>query len=94
MIVAFVIAQLADVGSALLMPRDLEANPIMRMLLDQPVAAVAAKIAVIVLGIAAVSLIRRKKPRLAPWVYATGIVAGVLGLYTNLAVIRALAEGA
>lgn len=81
-------------GTALLMPREVEANPIAYALLEAPVAAVIAKIAVIVIGIATVSIARRKRPGLARWVYPVGIVAGCIGLWSNLAVIRALAEGA
>lgn len=91
MIFVFAVAQLLDIGSALQIPPEFEANPIMRMLLDQPAAAIAAKLAVIVVGVACATIIARKKPRLALFVYAAGIVAGFVGLLSNLAVIRAVA---
>lgn len=91
MILVFAIAQLLDVTSALGMPPEFEANPIMRMLLDQPVAAIGAKVALIVLGIATVTVVARKRPRLASWVYPIGIIAGIVGLISNIAVIRAVA---
>lgn len=93
MILVFAVAQLLDVLSALSMPVEFEANPLMRMLLDQPVAAIGAKVALVVLGIACTTIIARKKPRLARTIYPIGSVAGMIGLASNLAVLRALAEG-
>lgn len=90
MIFVFAVAQLLDIGSALQIPVKYESNLVMRMLLDQPAAAVAAKISLIVLGIAVATIIARTRPGLAATVYAVGTTAGIVGLLSNMAVIRAL----
>lgn len=90
MIVIFALAQLLDGASAVAMTSRYEANAGARLLLDQPVLAIAMKAALIVMVIAIATIVARKRPVLASWLYVVGILAGVVGFLSNVAVIRAL----
>jgi hypothetical protein len=77
----FVIAQLADLLSALVVAREL--NPIVAALGSSPVAAIAVKLVLIGFVLAVVRIAAPTRPLVAPLVLVIGIVAGAFGALSN-----------
>lgn len=82
--IALTLAQLADVVTALTMPSTKrELNPIAGAMLDEPVLAIAAKLALVSLLVAVYVIASRRRPRVATSVVLAGILAGVVGAVSN-----------
>jgi Domain of unknown function (DUF5658) len=79
--VAFTLAQLADLVSALVVAREL--NPIAASLVGRPVLALGLKLALVALVVAVAEICDRRRPLLARAVLLFGIVAGLLGALSN-----------
>jgi len=75
----FVVAQVADALTALVVSREL--NPIIGAV--PPVVSIALKIALICFVLAVVHVIRRQRPSMARLVLVVGIVAGFVGTISN-----------
>ena len=75
----FVVAQVADSLSALVVSREL--NPIIGA--APPVVSVALKVALVCFVLAVVQVIRPKRPLLARLVLVVGVVAGLVGTISN-----------
>jgi len=75
----FVVAQVADVLTALVVSREL--NPIIGV--ASPAGAIALKVVLICFVLAVVQVIRPQRPRLARLVLLVGIVAGFAGAISN-----------
>jgi hypothetical protein len=75
----FVIAEVADTLSALVVRREL--NPIIGV--APPVVSVVLKVALVCFVLAVVQVIRPKRPLLARLVLVVGVVAGLVGTISN-----------
>jgi uncharacterized membrane protein YozB (DUF420 family) len=83
-IVLLTVAQVADLVTALNMaPGKVELNPVGAELLALPLAAVAAKAALLGLLASVVAIIRHRRPQLARLIVLAGINAGVVGALSN-----------
>jgi hypothetical protein len=76
---AFVVSQLADAISALVVSREL--NPVIGA--APPVVSVVLKVVLICFVLAVVQVIRPQRPVLARVVLAIGVVAGIVGTISN-----------
>jgi hypothetical protein len=76
---AFVIAEVADTLSALVVRREL--NPIIGVAL--PLVSIALKVALVCFVLAVVQVIRQDRPLLARLVLVVGVVAGLVGAISN-----------
>ena len=76
---AFVIAEVADTLSALVVRREL--NPIIGA--APPLVSIALKVALVCFVLAVVQVIRQDRPLLARLVLVVGIVAGLVGAISN-----------
>lgn len=79
--IAFTLAQLADLVSALVVAREL--NPIAASLVGRPLLALALKVALVALVVAVAEICDRRRPLLARVVLVIGAVAGLLGALSN-----------
>jgi hypothetical protein len=79
--VVFTLAQLLDLGSALVVAREL--NPIAASIVGRPLLALALKLALIALVVAVAEICDRRRPLLARVVLMVGIVAGLFGALSN-----------
>jgi len=75
----FVVAQVADALSALVVSREL--NPIIGP--ASPAVSIALKVILVCFVLAVVQVIRRERPRLARLVLVVGVVAGLVGTISN-----------
>ena len=79
--VAFTLAQVADLLSALVVAREL--NPIAASIVERPLLAFALKGALVALVVAVAEICDRRRPVLARVVLLIGTVAGLLGALSN-----------
>lgn len=81
LVASFTLAQLADLFSALLVAREL--NPIAATIVNQPLLALAVKLALVALVVAIAEISDRRRPLVARAVLLFGTVAGLLGALSN-----------
>lgn len=81
LVLAFSIAQLADLLSALVVAREL--NPIAATIVGRPLLALALKAALVALVVAVAEICDRRRPVLARVVLVIGTIAGLLGALSN-----------
>ena len=81
LVVAFSLAQVADLASALVVAREL--NPLAATIVSRPLLAFALKIGLIALVVATAEICDRRRPVLARMVLVIGTVAGLLGALSN-----------
>lgn len=81
LVLAFTLAQLADLVSALVVAREL--NPIAASIVGRPVLALGLKLALVALVVAVAEICDRRRPLLARMVLLFGTVAGLLGALSN-----------
>jgi hypothetical protein len=81
LVAAFTVAQLLDLGSALVVAREM--NPIAAGLVSQPVLGLALKLALIAFVVATAEICDRRRPALARLVLIVGTIAGLFGALSN-----------
>ena len=81
LVVAFTVAQLLDLISALVVAREM--NPIVAGMVRQPALGVALKFALIALVVATAEICDRRRPALARLVLVIGTLAGLVGALSN-----------
>jgi hypothetical protein len=81
LVVAFTIAQLLDLVSALVVAREM--NPIVASMVKQPALGFALKSALIALVVATAEICDRRRPGLARVVLIVGAIAGLVGALSN-----------
>ena len=81
LVVAFSVAQLLDLVSALVVAREM--NPIVASMVKQPALGFALKFALIALVVATAEICDRRRPGLARLVLVVGAIAGLVGALSN-----------
>jgi hypothetical protein len=81
LVVAFTVAQLLDLVSALVVAREM--NPIVASMVEQPVLGFALKFALIAFVVATAEICDRRRPGLARLVLIVGAIAGLVGAISN-----------
>ena len=81
LVVAFSVAQLLDLVSALVVAREM--NPIVAAMVSQPLVGMALKLALIALVVATAEICDRQRPGLARLVLVVGARAGLVGALSN-----------
>lgn len=81
LVATFTLAELADFVTGLAVSREL--NPIAAPIVHQPVISLALKLALIAFVVATVEISGRARPGLARAVLVVGILAGVVGAFSN-----------
>ena len=81
LVVAFTVAQLLDLVSALVVAREL--NPIVASMVAQPVLGLALKLSLIAFVVATAEICDRQRPGLARAVLIVGAIAGLVGALSN-----------
>lgn len=81
LVVAFTVAQLLDLVSALVVAREM--NPIVAGMVAQPILGFALKFALIALVVATAEICDRRRPGLARLVLIVGTIAGLVGALSN-----------
>lgn len=81
LVVAFSVAQLADLVSALAVAREL--NPIAASIVGRPMLALALKLSLVALVVSVAEICERSRPILARVVLVIGTIAGLLGALSN-----------
>jgi hypothetical protein len=81
LVVAFTLAQFADLASGLTVAREL--NPIAAGIAARPILGLALKMALIALVVATAEICDRRRPGLARVVLLIGIIAGLFGALSN-----------
>jgi hypothetical protein len=81
LVVAFTLAQLLDLVSALVVAREM--NPIVASMVEQPVLGLALKLALIAFVVAIAEICDRQRPGLARLVLIVGAIAGLVGALSN-----------
>ena len=81
LVVAFSVAQLLDLVSALVVAREM--NPIVASMVKQPALGFALKFALIALVVATAEICDRRRPALARLVLIVGAIAGLVGALSN-----------
>jgi hypothetical protein len=79
--VAFTVAQILDLASALVVAREM--NPIVAGMVKQPPLGFALKFALIALVVATAEICDRRQPALARLVLVVGAIAGLVGALSN-----------
>ena len=78
---AFTVAQLLDLVSALVVAREM--NPIVASMVAQPILGLALKLALIAFVVATAEICDRQRPGLARLVLIVGAIAGLVGALSN-----------
>ena len=81
LVVAFTVAQLLDLVSALVVAREM--NPIVAGMVERPALGFALKFALIALVVATAEICDRRRPGLARLVLVVGAIAGLVGALSN-----------
>jgi hypothetical protein len=81
LVVAFTVAQLLDLVSALVVAREM--NPIVAGMVEQPVLGFALKFALIAFVVATAVICDRRRPGMARLVLLVGAIAGLVGALSN-----------
>ena len=81
LVVAFTVAQLLDLVSALVVAREM--NPIVAGMVAQPMLGLALKLALIAFVVATAEICDRQRPGLARLVLIVGAIAGLVGALSN-----------
>jgi hypothetical protein len=81
LVVAFTVAQLLDLASALVVAREM--NPIVAGMVKQPALGLALKFALIAMVVATAEICDRRRPGLARLVLVVGAIAGLVGTLSN-----------
>jgi hypothetical protein len=81
LVVAFTVAQLLDLVSALVVAREM--NPIVASMVAEPILGLALKLALIALVVATAEICERQRPGLARLVLIVGTIAGLVGALSN-----------
>jgi len=81
LVVAFTVAQLLDLVSAVVVAREM--NPIAAGIVSRPILGLALKFALIALVVATAEICDRRRPGLARLVLLVGTIAGLIGALSN-----------
>jgi uncharacterized protein DUF5658 len=81
LVVAFTVAQILDLVSALVVAREM--NPIVASMVEQPILGLALKLALIAFVVATAEISDRRRPGLARLVLIVGAFVGLVGALSN-----------